>query len=126
MIRFTRELGKKKYTTFVTSEVMPKQFQAIYKQIHKSPLTQHEREDLEREWLALSESREPLRIWRNGRIQSVSEIYYDDFIVNRAKKLHGKTKTKDFIQATRLIGETIERLDQQVGDEFVEYRLKKL
>jgi hypothetical protein len=89
-------------------------------------LTQHEREDFEKEWLSLSASQETLRIWRNGRIHSVPEDYYDEYMIKRAKKLHGKTKTKEWMKSARLIGDALGHLDQYVGDSFLEYRLKKL
>ena len=89
-------------------------------------LTDHDREDLEKEWRSLSESKETLRIWRNGRIHAVDEDYHDEFIIKKAKKLHSKQKAMDFMKSARLIGEVLGHLDQYVGDAFIEYRLKKL
>lgn len=115
------------YTVLQTGEIPSDKLQIIYQQSKQEPaLTQHEREDFEKEWLSLSASQETLRIWRNGRIHSVLEDYYDEFMINRAKKLHGKTKTKDWMKAARLIGDVLGHLDQYVGDSFLEYRLKKL
>jgi hypothetical protein len=115
------------YTVLNTGEVSPEKLQIIYQQSKQQPpLTQHEREDFEKEWLSLSASQETLRIWRNGRIHSVPEDYYDDYMIKRAKKLHGKTKTKEWMKAARLIGDVLGHLDQYVGDSFLEYRLKKL
>lgn len=48
-------------------------------------LTDHDKEDYENEWLSLSDTLETLRIWRNGRIVSVPEDYYDPFIIRKAK-----------------------------------------
>ncbi|MEW9674118.1 DUF1835 domain-containing protein [Ammoniphilus sp. 3BR4] len=124
------ELFKKKkiiYTILHTGEISPEKLQSIYKQSkHEPPLTQHEREDCEKEWLSLSDSQETLRIWRNGRMHSVTENYYDEFIITRARKLHGKEKTSGFMKSARLIGDVMGHLDQYVGDAFLEYRLKKL
>jgi hypothetical protein len=115
------------YTVLHTGEVSPEKLQIIYQQSKQQPpLTQHEREDFEKEWLSLSASQETLRIWRNGRIHSVPEDYYDEYMIKRAKKLHGKTKTKEWMKAARLIGDVLGHLDQYVGDSFLEYRLKKL
>lgn len=124
------ELFKQKditYDIIQTGEVPPEKLQIIYQQsIHQPPLTQHEREDFEREWLSLSASQETLRIWRNSQIHSVPENYYDEFMIKRSKKLHGKTKTIEWMKAARLIGDVLGHLDQYVGDSFLEYRLKKL
>ena len=120
------QVKKVKYTPLHTGEIPTEKLQIIYEQGHGKFFTDHDREDLEKDWLSLSESQETLRIWRNGRIQSVPEDFYDEFIINRAKKLHSKQKIKDFMKSARLIGEVLGHLDQYVGDEFLEYRLKKL
>ena len=120
------QVKKTKYTPLHTGEIPTEKLQIIYKQGHGKFFTDHDREDLEKDWLSLSESQETLRIWRNGKIQSVSEHYYDEFIIKRAKKLHSKQKIKDFMKSASLIGDVLGHLDQYVGDEFLEYRLKKL
>lgn len=118
---------KVKYTVLHTGEIPPEKLQLIYKQSkHEPPLSQHEREDLEQEWLSLAENRELLRIWRNGRIQSVPDDYYDQYIINKAKKLYSEQKMKDFMKSAKLIGEVLAHLDQYVGAEFLEYRVRKL
>ncbi|MBE3570179.1 MAG: DUF1835 domain-containing protein [Bacillales bacterium] len=116
-----------KYVVLHTGEIPPEKLQVIYEQSkQKAPLSQLERERFEQEWLSLSENGEALRIWRNGRILSVPEDYYDQYIINRAKKLHSKQKTNDFMKSARLIGEVLGHLEQYVGDEFLEYRLRRL
>jgi len=120
------QVKKVKYTPLHTGEIPPEKLQFIYEQGKGKLFTDHDKEDLEKEWLSLAESQGTLRIWRNGRIQSVSEDYYDEFIINKAKKLHGKRKIKEFFKSARLIGEVLGHLDQYVGDAFLEYRLKKL
>ena len=120
------QVKKVKYTPLHTGEIPTEKLQIIYKQGHGKFFTDHDREDLEKDWLSLSESQETLRIWRNGKIQSVPEEYYDEFIIKRAKKLHSQQKIKDFMKSARLIGEVLGHLDQYVRDEFLEYRLKKL
>ncbi|MCT8136684.1 DUF1835 domain-containing protein [Anaerobacillus sp. CMMVII] len=116
-----------KQTILHTGEVSPEKLHVLYKQMKQaSPLSQQEREDLEEEWLALSESKENLRIWRNGRIVSVSESHFDELIIYRAKKLRSKQKVNEYTNSVRLIGEVFGHLDQYVGDAFLEYRLRKL
>lgn len=120
------QVKKIKYTPLHSGEIPPEKLQIIYEQGHGKLFTDHDRENLEKEWLSLAESLGTLRIWRNGRIQSVPEDYYDEFIIKKAKNLHGRWKTKDFMKSARLIGEVLGHLDQYVGDTFLEYRLKKL
>ena len=124
-----RELFKKRnvqYTVLHSGEISPEKLQIIYDQGQGRVLTDHDKEDYENEWLSISNNRETLRIWRNGRIVSVPEDYYDPFIIQKAEKLHREQKTKDFMKSARLIGEVLGHLDQYVGDEFLEYRLRKL
>ncbi|MEH7352949.1 DUF1835 domain-containing protein [Neobacillus drentensis] len=123
------ELLKKRnvqYTVLHSGEISPDKLQIIYDRGQGKVLTDHDKEDYEKEWLSISDNRETLRIWRNGRIVSVPEDYFDPFIIQKAKKLHREQKTKDFMKSARLIGEVLGHLDQYVGDEFLEYRLRKL
>ncbi|MGE7662870.1 DUF1835 domain-containing protein [Peribacillus sp. NPDC097197] len=120
------QVKKVKYTPLHTGEIPSEKLQSIYEKGKRKLCTDHDREDLEKEWQCLSDNQETLRIWRNGRIQSVPEDYYDAFIMKKAKKLHGQQKTKDFMISARLIGEVLGHLDQYVGDAFLESRLKKL
>ncbi|WP_108671799.1 DUF1835 domain-containing protein [Peribacillus acanthi] len=120
------QVKKVKYTPLHTGEIPPEKLQIIYEEGRGKLFTDHDREDLENEWLSLAESQETLRIWRNGRIQSLPEDYFDEVIIKRAKKLHAKQKTKDYMKSARLIGEVLGHLDQYVGDAFLEHRLKTL
>ncbi|KQL50533.1 hypothetical protein AN964_23025 [Heyndrickxia shackletonii] len=119
-------IKKMKYSLLHSGEIPLEKFQFIYEHGHRIRITDHDREKLENEWISLSDNKETLRIWQNGRIQIVPEDFFDDFIIKKAKKLHGNKKQKDFMKSARLIGEVLGHLEQYVGDEFLEYRLKKL
>ncbi|CAM3211687.1 DUF1835 domain-containing protein [Filibacter tadaridae] len=125
-----RELFSKKdieYTVLHTGEISPEEFQSIYGHSKVIPsLTQRKREDLENRWLSLSDNQETLRIWKSDRIQSVSENYYDQFIIQKAKHLHRKPELNGFMKSARLIGDVLGNLEQHVGDSFLEYRLRML
>ncbi|MHC8516877.1 DUF1835 domain-containing protein [Sporosarcina sp. ITBMC105] len=115
------------FTILHTGEISLEKLQVIYEQSKKqSPLSQHQRRDLENDWLSLSKSEDSLRIWTNGQILSVAEDFYDNLIIERAECLHRKTKLNDFMKSARLIGEVLGHLEQYVGDSFIEFRLKKL
>ncbi|MGG1675694.1 DUF1835 domain-containing protein [Neobacillus sp. NRS-1170] len=118
----------KKYAPFYSSGIILEDLKAIYESVQESSryLTVDERSHFETEWLNLSEVSGTLRLWENGEIVSVSENYYDEFIIEMAKKLSGKRKKKVFFHALRLIGEVYGRIEQYVGDDFLEYRLRKL
>lgn len=120
------QVKKVKYTPLHTGEMTPEKLQHIYEHGSGRLLMDHDREDYEKEWLSFAESDETLRIWRNGRIVSVPEDYYDEFIINKAKKLSGNRKATEFMKSARVIGEILGYLDQYVGDSFLEYRIRKL
>ncbi|OIK08523.1 hypothetical protein BIV59_19920 [Bacillus sp. MUM 13] len=123
-------IGKRKYSISHTGEIAPEKLQEIYEKLRQdqSPLTQQEQEQYEKDWLSLNENKETLRIWKNGTVQSVREDYFDELIINRAKKLHGKRKTNEFFKSLRLIGDVLGHihLDQYISDTFINYRLKKM
>lgn len=116
----------KKYTIRSSGEILLEDLKEIYQygKENQIPLTLKERADLGTMWESLSNNQNNLRLWVNEEIINVSEEYYDAFIISIATKLLGKKK--EFIKAARIIGEVLGRLEQYVGDEFLEYRLKKL
>ncbi|MDQ1002612.1 hypothetical protein QFZ28_003012 [Neobacillus niacini] len=120
------EKKAKKYLPFFSGEIILEEFQTIYKhsQENKHILSDIERKDLEKKWLDLSKNPGTLRIWENGEIKVVAEDYYDDFIIEKAKKLIGKKK--GFIMCARLVGEVYGHILQYIGDGFLEYRVRKL
>lgn len=118
---------KIQYAVRSSGEIAPEKLAVIFeKSKNYAPLNQIERNNFEEEWKHLSETSDTLRIWVNGRIKSVSEDYYDRYIIDTAKKLHDQQETYGFMKSARLIGEVMGNLEQYLGDEFLEYRLKKL
>lgn len=110
-----------------TGEIISEKLRGIYEKSRKGRLlTQEERKKLEKEWEQLSTKQEVLRIWRNKEVCSVDEAYYDDYIIDTAKKLYNKRKSNEFIKSARLIGEVIGHLNQSIGDAFFEYRVRYL
>lgn len=115
------------YMVLKTGEISPEKLQVIYEQsITIPPLSQEQRMVLEQEWLALSEHRDNLRIWEDEKIVSVSEDYYDPFIIEMAEYLHSQQEVKSFMRSARVIGQVLGNLDQCIGDSFFEYRLREL
>ncbi|GLC89642.1 DUF1835 domain-containing protein [Lysinibacillus piscis] len=109
-----------------TGELTFEQLQTIFEQYQGQLLSMNEREILEKEWCTLSESQDTLRIWQDGHVQHVEESYYDARFIHHAKDLHQEQETKNFMKSARLIGEVLGYLDDYVGDEFLQYRLREL
>lgn len=117
-------------TTEITRHMGELSFEQL-KQIYENKknnhaLTQTERKAFEQQWEQLCQDKEVLRIWENNKIICVPETFYDEYIINTVKKFHKKNKQNEFIKSARIIGEVIGHLDQYVGDEFIEYRIKRL
>lgn len=104
----------------------PEKLNKILQKKLSSPLTKEERRQFEKGWLTLSASKDVLRIWKNQSIIAVNEDYFDEFIISTAQRLHSKKREKDFIKAARIIGEVYARIDQHVGDAYLEDRLRAL
>lgn len=110
-----------------TGVITPEKLGLIYEKGRKiPPVSQEQRKELEKEWQVLSSTQEVLRVWENKKIKSVDEAYYDEYIINKAIKLHKQQKNKGFMKSARLIGEVIGYLEQYIGDQYFEYRVRYL
>ncbi|WP_339198989.1 DUF1835 domain-containing protein [Solibacillus sp. FSL R5-0449] len=115
------------FTPLNMGELSSDQLMEIYKNEQNGRLLiQAERHIFEREWEQLCQSTDVLRIWQNQKIKSVPENFYDNYITNTVKKIHQNKQQKDFIKSARIIGEVIGHLDQYIGDQFIEYRVRRL
>lgn len=79
-----------------------------------------------REWQAISEQAETLRIWRDGAVLGVPADYLDSYLLEKLDKLKPPAGDGGFLKAARLIGEAIGYCDQYIGDSYFEYRLREL
>jgi len=75
-------------------------------------------EEYKNDWINLCRNDSLLRIYEDGVIKSVNENYYDLSIL--------KNCSKEFIKAGRVVGATMGKSFQLVGDTYIEYRLRKL
>lgn len=114
------------YFYFHTGEVLPEKLNIVYLKKLTTPLTIEERTGTEKEWSALSSTKGVVRIWKDNKIQAVNEDYFDELIVSTARKLHTKQEERDFIKSGRLIGDVLGHIDNNVGDAYLEYRLRHL
>lgn len=109
-----------------SGEIPDDKLAEVWRTGERKPLDAPVRSALALEWLELAGSEEVLRIWEQGRIQSVSAEYYDDYIMSTIEQLHGDRGNRDFIKAARVIGQALGYCEQYVGDSFLEYRLREL
>ena len=115
------------YLPLYMGELSPSQLKKIYENKRNGHvLTQIERKDYELQWQQLCKTKEVLRIWNHHKITRVPETFFDDIIINTVKKFHQERKNNNFIKAARIIGDVIGHLDNYVGDQFIEYRVRRL
>lgn len=108
-------------------EIITEKLKVLYKSTeYVHTLSVQERETLEEEWLALAKEDHTLRIWRRKQTMSVSEDEFDAYLVKMAKRLHQSCQEEEYMVTPRLIGEVLGYLEQYIGDEFIEYRIKRL
>ncbi|CAH2215427.1 DUF1835 domain-containing protein [Tepidibacter aestuarii] len=70
------------------------------------------------DWNVLRKSKENLRILKDNKIIGVDESYYDKDILSNC--------TFNFKKAARVIGATMGKSDQLVGDAYIDYRVRIL
>ncbi|MGG4266606.1 DUF1835 domain-containing protein [Peribacillus simplex] len=117
----------KEYSPLTTGEILPEKLMSIYeKNKTNNPISIEDRRKFHREWELLAEAQDVLRIWDNGAVHGVNEDFYDLFIINMAQKVHSQQKNRDFMKSARLVGEVIGHLEQYLGDEFIQYRVRHL
>ncbi|KON89746.1 hypothetical protein AF332_24995 [Sporosarcina globispora] len=115
---------KHQYIIRHSGEAAPEKLKIILDKNIGSPLSAEEGNSFVSDWLALSKTKQVLRIWEDNEIHSVPESYFDEYFIESAKKLH--KSNKGFIKSARLIGEVIGHLDEPIGDGFAEYRVRSL
>ncbi|MBG9817692.1 DUF1835 domain-containing protein [Bacillus safensis] len=110
-----------------SGEITSEKLKVLYKsKQHIHIVSTEERERLQNEWLSFAKENHTLRIWKKGQTISVPEDEFDAYLVKMAKRVHQSEPEEEFIKTPRLIGEVIGHLDQYIGDDFIEYRIKKL
>lgn len=114
------------YCCLHTGEVVPERLKIIDEKERSLPLTPVERIKYNAEWAALEETKAVLRVWEHGKIASVNEDYYDQFIIDSAQRLHNEQDEYDFLLTGRIIGDVLGHLEQRISDSFLEYRLRTL
>lgn len=78
-------------------------------------------QQLAKEWEELKQNPSTLRVWKNG-IVHVAEDALDPIIMECAERAHAELN-EEWLLPMRIIGETIETIDDYLSEEFVENRL---
>lgn len=87
------------------------------------------KEDIARlsaDWLSISARDGVLRIWRDGAVQEVPEDHFDRYLLETLDRIHPPAGDDGFVKCARLIGEAVGRSEQDIGDDYFEYRVREL
>ncbi|KAB7672050.1 DUF1835 domain-containing protein [Bacillus sp. B1-b2] len=128
-LQYGEQFGLPGHTVFHkhSGEISPDKIGIMYENNREENyITIEERAGIQRDWEQLSSNKEVLRIWKNNRIINVNQNYYDEYIITTLKRLHLEKKSEDFIKSARLIGEVLGHVDQYIGDQYFEYRVRHL
>lgn len=109
-----------------TGEVRPDRLREMYEQKRSNPLTVEERMIYQDEWLQLSKTDGLLRVWKENKIHTVQEDYFDLQIIDTVKKLRNEQKQNNYIKVATIIGELLGYVAGQIDDAFLEYRIRCL
>ncbi|MEH7081740.1 DUF1835 domain-containing protein, partial [Neobacillus drentensis] len=110
-----------------SSMLHPQELKLLLEQaLSAQPLSYQERNQFQKEWQHLAQSKEVLRLWKNGRVTCVPEDYFDALILKTIDHLHKEQQNKDFIRTGKVIAETMQQMDELVGDFYIEYRIRHL
>ncbi|WP_339149215.1 MULTISPECIES: DUF1835 domain-containing protein [unclassified Sutcliffiella] len=109
-----------------SGELEPKQLKNILLKRLGEPLSIEAKKQYADEWLQLKETKALLRVWKEGKIQGVSESYFDQELLYFAKETQKEYAENGFVKTVRIIGETYGQLEGRVNPSFLEYRLRTL
>ncbi|GAA0339652.1 DUF3658 domain-containing protein [Bacillus carboniphilus] len=110
-----------------TSQIDPQNANLFFElKKETKPLSMTQLAQFHDEWKMLSQTKEVLRLWRNGEMIGVPEDYYDPLIIETIEKMHSEQETKDFIKAVIVIGEMLTHMDEIMDIYFLEFRIGHL
>lgn len=89
-------------------------------------LSEEKRICYRKQWNALWETTEVLRVWKDGQILAVPEEHYDALILEAIKKFLKKQKNKEYILAAQVVGDINARSEEFIDYFFLEYRIREL
>lgn len=110
-----------------TEEVSPEKLFSLIED--SKVLSPHVREQYVTNWNQLLEDNGNLRMRKNRKVETVPEDYFDQEIIERAKRISRENfhrKSDGFFYAVRLVGEIIRRQKQRVNDGLIEWRIRCL
>ncbi|MCY6372219.1 DUF1835 domain-containing protein [Clostridium ganghwense] len=113
---YVRGYNDNEYIPRALAECSPEEIHNIISKIKK--IDKERCNNLIDDWEVLRNSKENLRILKDNKIVGVDESYYDNDILYNC--------TLSFRKAARIIGDTMGKSEQLVGDLYIDYRVRKL
>lgn len=104
------------YVPRSAAEIPPEKLKDYIKIVRS--MDSDEKEELLKQWKALKNENSQLRIFKEGKIISVSEDYFDVDIL--------KWTEKEFKKSARIVGSVIGYSETTISDSYIFWRIKKL
>ena len=110
-----------------SGEIGPDKLQvAIRRAEDAEPLSADDIRRLAGEWTAIAERDGVLRIWRDGEVRTVPADHFDAHMLEMLDKAAHAADADGYVRAARVVGEAVGYADQDIGDDYFEYRLREL
>lgn len=104
------------YTYMAVAEIIPEKLKSFIKLKRKIELKEYD--TLLNEWDSLKKDNEILRIFKDGKIKSVKDDYFDIDIL--------KYTEKEFKKSARIVGSVMGFNEIQISDGYIFWRIKEL
>jgi len=100
--------------------------EALMRADHAPALSSADIARLADEWTAISRQGGILRIWRDGEVREVPADHFDRYLLESLDRISFSADADGFVRSARLIGEAVGHCEQDIGDEYFEFRLREL
>lgn len=104
------------YEIIAVAQCSPQQLRQALQESRK--ITQKEHEQYAKEWDELMKSTSSLHVYDGNKIVGKPDNYYDKHILAEC--------TNEFLPASKIVGNSMGKIEENIGDSFLDYRLREL
>lgn len=125
-IHYYPQLAEENYPR-ATGEVTSDNLRLFYEQFELRPLKKAKRQALCGEGLRIALNEDIIRTWEHQELwHNLDESRDDHIIIECAKSMYLEKGKVEYMKSARLIGDVLGHMVQYRGDEWLEYRLRRL
>jgi hypothetical protein len=110
-----------------SGEIGPDKLREAIKRAESSPiLSASGIRRLADEWTSVAEQGGVLRVWEDDAVREVPADHFDPYLLETLDRVASAADADGFVKAARVVGEAVGYGEQDIGDEYFEYRLREL